>query len=70
MAAANAGNQSSDQDYDGDGVKNGVEYFMGQTGSGFTANPGVVAGITWPKSAGFSGTYRVETSANLIIWAT
>jgi autotransporter-associated beta strand protein len=68
-AAANAGNQSADLDYDGDGVENGVEYFMGQTGTSFTANPAVVAGqITWPKSASFSGTYRVETSDNLETW--
>ncbi|MEK7949644.1 beta strand repeat-containing protein [Luteolibacter soli] len=68
-AATNAGGQTESQDYDGDGVQNGIEYFMGQTGSGFTANPSVVAGqITWPKSAGFSGTYRVETSTNLTSW--
>lgn len=68
-ASANAGNQAPNLDFDGDGVRNGVEYFMGATGSGFTANPPVVGGqITWPKSAGFSGTYRVETSPNLVTW--
>ena len=42
---------------------------MGQTGSSFTANPGVVAGkVTWPKVAGYSGTYRVETSGDLSHW--
>jgi autotransporter-associated beta strand protein/T5SS/PEP-CTERM-associated repeat protein len=68
-AAANAGGQAPDLDFDSDGVENGVEFFMGQTGSGFTANPTVTGGqITWPKSAGFSGTYRVETSPNLTTW--
>jgi len=68
-AATNAGGQTADLDYDGDGVQNGIEYFMGETGSGFTATPTVVAGqITWQKSAGFVGTYRVETSDNFILW--
>lgn len=68
-ATTNAGGQAPNLDFDGDGVRNGVEFFMGATGSGFTANPSVVGGqITWPKSAGFSGNYRVETSPNLVIW--
>lgn len=68
-AAANAGGQTADLDHDGDGVKNGVEFFMGETGSGFTANPAAVNGtVTWPKSAAFSGTFRVETSTDLIHW--
>ena len=68
-AAANAGGQTADQDFDHDGIENGVEYFMGETGSSFTANPGVVSGtVTWPKNAAFSGTYRVETSTELVTW--
>lgn len=68
-AGTNAGGQAANLDFDNDGLRNGVEYFMGQTGSGFTANPGVVAGqISWTKSAGFSGAYRVETSDNLVLW--
>lgn len=68
-ASANAGGQTSGGDFDGDGVKNGVEYFMGQTGSTFTANPSLVGGtITWPKDPAFSGTYEVQTSNNLVNW--
>ncbi|BCU77596.1 hypothetical protein llg_23110 [Luteolibacter sp. LG18] len=68
-AAANAGGQAANLDYDHDGVSNGVEYFMGQSGSSFTANAALVGGtVTWPKSATFSGTYKVQTSTNLTTW--
>ncbi len=68
-AATHAGGQTADLDFDNDGVPNGVEFFMGETGSTFTANPGVVDGkIAWPKSAGFTGTYAVETSPDLAVW--
>jgi autotransporter-associated beta strand protein len=68
-AAANAGGQAANLDFDKDGVSNGVEYFMGATGSSFTANPGLVSGkVTWPKDPAFSGTYSVQTSPNLVTW--
>ncbi|MEO8614192.1 MAG: hypothetical protein ABI600_03550 [Luteolibacter sp.] len=68
-APANADGQTLGQDFDGDGVKNGVEYFMGQIGSTFTANPSLVAGtVTWPKDPAFSGTYEVQTSPDLVTW--
>ena len=70
-AGANgATGQSSSDDHDGDGVPNGVEYFMGQTGSSFTSNPALNGAntVTWPKSAGFTDSYRVETSTNLSFW--
>ena len=68
-AAANAGGQAAGLDFDGDGVANGIEFFMGETGSGFTANPGVVDGkVAWPKSAEFQGDYAVETSPDLAVW--
>ncbi|MEO5915759.1 MAG: autotransporter-associated beta strand repeat-containing protein [Luteolibacter sp.] len=68
-ATANAGGGAADGDYDNDGVRNGMEFFFGATGSTFTANPALVAGkITWPKSATFAGTYKVETSTNLVTW--
>ena len=72
-AAANAPGQTIDQDHDNDGVSNGIEYFMGLTGSGFTANPGLVAGnVSWPKGADYVGTYGVDyvvqTSINLSTW--
>jgi autotransporter-associated beta strand protein len=65
-AAANANNQAADLDFDGDGVPNGVEYFMGESGSSFTPNPGVVAGtVTWPRDPAFSGTFKVQVSDTL-----
>ena len=76
-AAANAPGQTASQDHDNDGVPNGVEYFMGLTGSGFTALPGIVdnAGVrtvTWPKGSTYYGTYGtdyvVQTSADLSTW--
>jgi uncharacterized repeat protein (TIGR02543 family) len=70
-ATANAGNQAANLDFDLDGVPNGIEYFMGQTGSGFTANPGVVDGkVRWPHSAAATGvTHQVMISENLVDWA-
>ncbi len=68
-AAANAGGGTATGDFDNDGVRNGVEYFMGTTGSSFTANPGIVGGkITWPKDPAYSGTYTVQTSPDLVTW--
>ena len=62
--------QTADQDHDNDGVENGVEYFMGQTGSSFTAMPGLdeFNTITWPASATYEGTYEVQTSPDLVTW--
>ena len=67
----NAPGQTTDQDHDHDGVANGIEYFMGKTGNEFTANPGAATDgtVTWPKSPAFSGTYAVQTSADLSVWA-
>jgi autotransporter-associated beta strand protein len=73
-AAANAPGQDMDMDHDNDGVPNGIEYFMGESGSGFTANPGLDATktIAWPKAAGYTGVYgtdyTVQTSADLSVW--
>lgn len=66
-----------DGDHDGDGVSNGVEYFLGGDSdtSGFTPLPGVTnsAGalsVTWNKGTGYSGEYGtdfwIESSATLI----
>jgi autotransporter-associated beta strand protein len=65
-----AGGQGIDQDFDGDGVANGIEYFMGQTTSGFTAGPSLDGNVvSWSKGASYTGTYGVdywiETSASL-----
>jgi hypothetical protein len=41
---------------------------MGQTGSTFTANPGVIAGkVTWPKDPAFVGTFKVQVSDTLAL---
>jgi hypothetical protein len=68
-ASINAGGQTPDQDFDGDGIDNGAEYFMGTAGNAFTPNPQPVAGvITWPV-AGVSGASGiVEVSSDLSIW--
>jgi autotransporter-associated beta strand protein len=65
-----------DDDHDGDGVSNGIEFFTygPVANSGFTALPGVintvgVLSVTWTKAIGYSGTYGsgfvVETSPDL-----
>jgi hypothetical protein len=69
-AATNVGGQTEAQDYDGDGIPNGVEFFMGSNAASFTANPQPVNGvITWPKASGISITsYTVQTSEDLVNW--
>ena len=75
QTANSTGAQTVDQDHDNDGVKNGIEYFMGGTSntSGFTTLPGPVAGaVTWPKAASYTGTFgtdfKVQSSTDLITW--
>lgn len=68
-ATANAGGQSPEQDFDNDGVQNGVEYFMGETGSSFTPTPCIVDDqITWPFDSSFDGSFTVQTSPDLETW--
>ena len=72
-AGANAPGQTMGEDHDGDGVDNGIEYFMGETGSAFTANPSAVSGsVTWPMGDTYSGVYgtdyEVQFSTNLVNW--
>ncbi|MEO5913582.1 MAG: autotransporter-associated beta strand repeat-containing protein [Luteolibacter sp.] len=73
-ASANgATGQTPGDDHDNDGVKNGVEFFVGG-GTGFTALPSVVVNagvrtVSWPKSAAFTGSYEVQVSSDLNSWA-
>jgi hypothetical protein len=65
--AAHAGGQTAGEDFDNDGVSNGVEYFMNAP-DGFTANPGVVAGkVTWPHVNPVAS-FVVQVSDNLTNW--
>ena len=69
-------------DHDGDGVANGIEYFVGGNGNttGQTTLPGVTntggtLSITWTKSATYPGTYGtnfwIESSGTLTgTWTT
>ena len=68
--ANGATGQILEQDHDNDGVKNGIEYFMGKSGSSFTAMPGLdgTNAISWPASAAYQGTYEVQTSPDLVTW--
>jgi hypothetical protein len=69
-SAANAPGQPPGQDHDNDGVQNGVEYFMGESGSSFTAMPSLNASntISWTADAAYQGTYEVQTSPDLVTW--
>ena len=68
--ANGATGQTPQQDHDNDGVENGIEYFMGETGSSFTAMPVLdeTNTITWQADADYLGTYEVQTSTDLAIW--
>lgn len=68
-AKDNANDEAAAADTDGDGVPNGIEYFMGEPHATFTPNPSVANGkITWPHNAGTSATFTVMTSTDLIHW--
>ena len=66
----NVEGQAANLDFDGDGLGNGVEFFMGTDGAAFTANPQLVAGvITWARASGtIIGSFMVEVSSNLVDW--
>jgi autotransporter-associated beta strand protein len=62
--------QTPEQDHDNDGVENGIEHFMGLTGSSFTAMPGLDATnkVSWTMDTTYQGTYEVQTSPDLATW--
>ena len=67
-ALTNAPGQDPSQDYNNDGVQNGVAYFMGVTGLATNPGPDASNTVTWPMSATFSGTAVVQISPDLGIW--
>ncbi len=62
-------------DHDSDDVQNGIEYFMGETGSSFTPLPvpDLSGKIVWPIGPGYLGSYgadyRFELSSDLEAWS-
>jgi autotransporter-associated beta strand protein len=69
-AASNVGGAAASLDSDGDGIDNGVEYFMGTAGNAFTPAPAAIGGtVTWPRAAGTTiSSFKVEVSSNLSTW--
>lgn len=71
-ALTNVGDQTEDQDFNGDGVANGIAYFMNDTG--VIMLPGVVGGaVTWTNGGNIAETeygtqFVVETSPDLVNW--
>ena len=67
--------QAMTEDHDDDDVQNGIEYFMGETGSSFThlPTPDQSGNIEWTMGSSYSGAYDsdyyIETSLNLTDWS-
>jgi hypothetical protein len=63
-----AGGGMAGEDYNNDGVQNGIAYFMGM--NGLATHPGVAGGtVTWPRDPGATITsFRVQVSDNLAAW--
>ena len=65
-AHAYAGDGAPHEDFNHDGVANGVAFFMGM--NGLATNPGVVGGmVTWPHLNEVSS-FDVQVSDNLVDW--
>jgi len=66
-AHAHAGDGAPSDDYNNDGVSNGIAYFMGM--DGLATNPGVENGkVTWPH-VGVVTSFEVQVSDNLQDWS-
>ncbi|MCX6874366.1 MAG: hypothetical protein NTW21_11265 [Verrucomicrobia bacterium] len=62
-----AGDQPPSEDYNNDGVSNGIAFFMGK--DGLATNPGVENGkVTWPRVGSVSA-FGVEVSDDLSTWS-
>jgi hypothetical protein len=70
-AVTHAGGQGADFDFDGNGVANGAEYFMGISGSSLALLPGPVTSggvmsMTWPRDpAATVDSFEVQYSTTL-----
>ena len=73
-ASTHAGGQSASEDYDHDGVSNGLKYYMGAAGTLAAINPPVVTTVggrtvTWPRDPTATVTsVKVQVSSDLAIW--
>jgi hypothetical protein len=66
-ATQHAGGGTPGEDYNHDGVQNGVAYFIGE--NGLATTPGVVNGkVTWPH-VGAVTSFEVQVSDNLHDWS-
>jgi len=66
-ATQHAGGGTPSEDFNHDGVQNGVAFFMGENGR--ATNPGVVGHkVTWPYVNDVAS-YEVQVSDNLIAWS-
>lgn len=71
---ANAGGQTPGEDWDKDGVSNGVEYFM-NAAPGFTANPALNSSnaVSWTNGGNiapseYGSQFVVQTTSDLVTW--
>ncbi len=68
-ALLHAGGQSASEDYDGDNVPNGVEFFIGAD-DGMTTLPVVIEGkVTWPHVREVAS-FEVQVSNDLATWTS